>query len=95
MTKQAKCPTCGQYLPDAAPTPEQEAAQKRTDALRAEELNTKINFGKHAGKTLADILDINPGYIAWAYHHADMFECSQWLYSQACNRMTASPDWTM
>lgn len=43
-----------------------------------------INFGKHKGRKLSDVLRTSPGYLVWAYNNIDWFSMPDELYEDAC-----------
>jgi len=50
-----------------------DAVRRELDALREGPLpaDTEIDFGKHSGKTVAEIADADPGYAEWAAENLD------------------------
>ena len=40
------------------------------------DLDDKVFFGKYSGKTIKEILDINPGYFCWCIENLDSFALS-------------------
>ena len=40
-------------------------------------LNGKLNFGKHKGKTINQILEEEPTYIRWCLENIDWFKLSE------------------
>ena len=45
-----------------------------------------INFGKHRGQTIAEIIDTNPTYIKWCLIHLDHFNVSDEIWQQLTSR---------
>ena len=37
-------------------------------------LDTVLNFGKHKGEQVEDLLDDDPGYLAWLYDEGYVFD---------------------
>ncbi len=39
--------------------------------------NQQLNFGKYKGKTLQNVIDLDPGYISWCLRAIDSFEVAE------------------
>lgn len=37
-------------------------------------LSTVFDFGKHEGKTVEDVIELDPGYISWCLEEVDHFK---------------------
>jgi len=47
-------------------------------------LESVLNFGKHKGKTVREVMNTSPGYIVWAHDNIDWFGLPNELYEDAC-----------
>jgi hypothetical protein len=47
-------------------------------------LDSVLNFGKHKGKTVREVMETAPGYIVWAYNNVDWFGVPADVYEDAC-----------
>jgi hypothetical protein len=47
-------------------------------------LDSILNFGKHKGKTVREVMNTSPGYIVWAYDNVDWFGVPDDIYEDAC-----------
>ena len=63
-------------------------------------LENKLNFGKHKGKTIDEILHEDPTYIRWCLENIDWFKLSKkdektvYILSEYCDReMEDYDDW--
>jgi hypothetical protein len=43
----------------------------------------KFNFGKYKGTTIADVLNIQPGYIVWAHNTIPWFKVEKNIFDKA------------
>jgi hypothetical protein len=50
------------------------------------QLHYTVNFGKHQGQTIAEILDTNPSYLRWCLIHLDHFNVSDEIWKHLTSR---------
>lgn len=50
-------------------------------------LKTKITFGRYKGKTLEEVLNINPLYIEWCMNNIDEFKFDESAYKKVINTL--------
>lgn len=48
-------------------------------------LKTKLNFGKHKGKTLAQTLSTDPLYIQWCMNNVNFFNLDKEAFEKVIN----------
>jgi|GEM_PF-6270629 len=54
--------------------------------MKLHSLATKLDFGKHEGETLTEILKSNPSYIEWCYETIDDFFITDTVWNaMECN----------
>lgn len=53
------------------------------------DLDDQINFGKYNGKTIKEILDVNPDYLCWCIKNLDSFAIS----AEAMAALRATLEW--
>lgn len=53
--------------------------------------NSKMTFGKHKGKTLTQVMVIDPSYLLWAHENVDFFKLDDRLLKIAKIAATDRP----
>ena len=48
-----------------------------------QDVNTKLQFGKYKGKTIAEVMENDKQYLAWLHNNSVFFELSPELLEQA------------
>lgn len=46
------------------------------------DLDSKLDFGKHRGRKVEDVLEDDPGYLLWAMENVERFEVDAALYDE-------------
>lgn len=55
------------------------------DRDKVHDLEDEFPFGKYKGKTIQDVLEINPSYIVWFYENVKRFKILESIYDEACD----------
>lgn len=85
-----KCPCCGQAMPDLNTLSKDEENQNQLEDEYKEHLATILWFGKYSGKTLEDVLNINPQYLLWVNTNVTQITLHQKLIAEASSRASLS-----
>lgn len=48
-------------------------------------MDTKLDFGKHKGRTIKNVFEINPSYIRWAINNVSNFFINDDIYEEIIN----------